>query len=695
MRTDYKNKIYAGWLGKIIGVRHGSNTEGWFYDDIKNTFGEITYFPFTYKNFAADDDINGPLFFMRALEDYNFDKDITAVQLGNTFLNYIADGKGFMWWGGYGVSTEHTAYNNLKSGIFAPLSGSIKLNGETIAQQIGGQIFSDCWGFIFPNEPYKAAEFAGKMASVTHDGDGVYGGMFISAAVSAAFESNNVSDIINTALTVIPCDSGYANIVKIVIEFYRKNPTNWRECFLFIKENYGYDKHRGACHIIPNAAVVVLSLLYGEGNFSKAINICNMCGWDTDCNIGNLGAIMGVMVDIEGIKMKWREPINDFVCASSVIGSLNIWDIPSVAEYTAYISDKMTGSVCQNSLDRLMHFEYKNSTHAFRADKNIILRNTDETSYCGNRSLKIAIISPEENRNYDVYYQTFYTNEDFNDSRYDPSFSSILYGGQRVECYSKSFTGQMVEACMYVECLNGKVIEGEKQELSALEWQKIELHIPHLEDETIAKCGIRLFPCKANQDRSTIVFIDNFRMFGEPDYKITFKNERYIEWWSSHKPISQFSINGGNWKLEEGNLHCNADKNGGAIYTGDYYFGNVLLKAKFIVKYGFRNSKFCLDFRVRGNLCGYYVAVYNGKVGLYKKEFDKTLMLCEQLFDLQYDRTYEISVQCMDDSFRVYVDYDLLLQCTDDDSYYRNGVIGFENIGGGHFHILEYSVTNI
>jgi hypothetical protein len=70
--NDYLNKVYAGWLGKIIGIRHGSNIEGWSYEKIEKVYGEITDYLFDFKNFAADDDSNGPIFFIRALEDYTY-----------------------------------------------------------------------------------------------------------------------------------------------------------------------------------------------------------------------------------------------------------------------------------------------------------------------------------------------------------------------------------------------------------------------------------------------------------------------------------------------------------------------------------------------------------------------------------------------------------------------------------------------
>ena len=59
---------------------------------------------------------------MRALED--FGPNAGAQEMGETLLNYLGDQRGTFWWGGYGVSTEHTAYINLANGIPAPHSGS-------------------------------------------------------------------------------------------------------------------------------------------------------------------------------------------------------------------------------------------------------------------------------------------------------------------------------------------------------------------------------------------------------------------------------------------------------------------------------------------------------------------------------------------------------------------------------------------
>ena len=85
---DYLRRVYAGWLGKVIGIRLGAPIEGWSYEMIRNTFGELNGYPASYKNFAADDDSNGPLFFIRALEDCGDIGKFDAQDVANALLNY-------------------------------------------------------------------------------------------------------------------------------------------------------------------------------------------------------------------------------------------------------------------------------------------------------------------------------------------------------------------------------------------------------------------------------------------------------------------------------------------------------------------------------------------------------------------------------------------------------------------------------
>ena len=90
--SDYLERVYAGVLGKIIGVYLGRPFEGWSYELISEHLGEINYYVHEKLNvplIVTDDDISGTFTFVRALQDYGYSKDLTPAQIGHTWMNYL------------------------------------------------------------------------------------------------------------------------------------------------------------------------------------------------------------------------------------------------------------------------------------------------------------------------------------------------------------------------------------------------------------------------------------------------------------------------------------------------------------------------------------------------------------------------------------------------------------------------------
>ena len=69
---QYENQIYAGVLGKILGVYLGRPVEGWSYQKIQDTFGEVSYYVHNKVGvplIVADDDISVKGFNVRTTKD--------------------------------------------------------------------------------------------------------------------------------------------------------------------------------------------------------------------------------------------------------------------------------------------------------------------------------------------------------------------------------------------------------------------------------------------------------------------------------------------------------------------------------------------------------------------------------------------------------------------------------------------------
>ena len=65
---------------------------------------------------------------------------------------------------------------------------------------IGADIRSDPWGYAAPGYPEKAAEFAWRDATISHRRNGIYGAMYFSAAIAAAFATGDPVEALEAGL---------------------------------------------------------------------------------------------------------------------------------------------------------------------------------------------------------------------------------------------------------------------------------------------------------------------------------------------------------------------------------------------------------------------------------------------------------------------------------------------------------------
>ncbi len=340
--ADYAERVYAGVLGKIIGVYLGRPFEGWTYERIMAELGEIGGYIYERLGkplIVTDDDISGTFSFLRALPDHGNRADLTPREIGETWLNYLIDRRTILWWGGMGVSTEHTAYLRLRSGIEAPHSGSIATHGRTVAEQIGSQIFIDGWAMICPGDPERAADFARRAASVSHDGEAIYGAQVVAALEAAAFGEPNIQRLLDTAVSLIPRDSIIARCIADVRDWHEAQPQDWHATRAKIAAHYGYDTYGGNCHMVPNHALIIHALLHGDDDFAKSQRVVNTCGWDTDCNAGNVGCILGIKNGLAAFDgaYDWRGPVADRMYLATADGGRAITDAVTEAYHVVNI----------------------------------------------------------------------------------------------------------------------------------------------------------------------------------------------------------------------------------------------------------------------------------------------------------------------------------------------------------------------
>ncbi len=538
--SDYLERVYAGVLGKIIGVYLGRPFEGWSYEAISENLGEINYYVHDRLNaplIVTDDDISGTFTFVRALQDYGYNRDLTAAQIGQTWLNYLIEEQTVLWWGGMGNSTEHTAYLRLKQGYEAPESGSVDLNGKVVAEQIGAQIFIDGWAMVAPGDPEFAADLAGRAGSVSHGGEAIYGAQCLAAMEAQAFVESDINKLIDTGLSVIPNDSVISYMINDIREWHAKEP-DWRKGRELLAERYGYHIYGGNCHMVPNHGLMIFSLLYGDNDFQRTLMIVNTSGWDTDCNSGNIGCLLGIKDGLAGLSTgpDYRGPVADRMYLPTADGGRAITDAVSETIELVNAGRALQGMEPVAPKDGArFHFDLPGAVQGFMNDDSVEARDVvsisnvhaPDLSESGSYVLALDYAGLAPGRLGRVETPTFVPSADvsayFDKRGYRLLASPKLYPGQTISArvIADAENNSAVDVGLYIKHYDQKdelqLLAGDSASLAAGESAQLSWQVPDLEGYPIACVGIQI---SGESGASGRVYLDTLDWEGTPDIRL-------------------------------------------------------------------------------------------------------------------------------------------------------------------------------
>ena len=703
MKLDktYEEKVYAGVLGKLIGVYLGRPFEQWSHERIMEELGEINYYVNEQLNVplvVTDDDITGTFTFLRALRENNYDPNISPKQIGQSWLNNLIENKTVLWWGGRGHSAEDTAYQNLKAGIEAPMSGSIETNGKVVAEQIGAQIFIDGWALVTPGDPEKAADLARRAGSVSHDGEAIYGAQMVAAMESLAFVETDINKIIDESKKYIPNSS---LIYKLIGELQnmRAGNNDWMQAREFQAETYGYDKYLGGCHMIPNHAIIILSLLFGDDDLQKTLMIVNTAGHDTDCNSGNVGCIMGIKNGLEGLRNgpDYLTPIQDRMYCPTANGGETQTDALTEAYKVINTAKKMNKEeTVEPKNGSRFHFEMPGSVQGWRSsfknNKNIstIVQNTEYESSIGKRALEIKFDRVAPGVCSEAVVDTFFPQElyELTGSARERFFQSynfiscpLLYSGQNIESeiIFKSNSQKPITVTCFINVFgeedNYERINSESVVLFPDKSQKLKWKIPSTEGNPITQVG---FSIESDEANSGSLILNYLTFTGEPNCK--FSKPKHI---GKHKRGVKFS-NAKMWKASwvdaldkwdsgERTFRVCKDRGRGMLITGTDLWKNYKITSDIAIQ---RVKTGGLAARVQG-LNRYYGLVISASNKLQLiKVINEPKVLKEIDFDLEYYKDYKLSLKVEDNKLSGYLDNKVVLEFTDSSNVLENGAMG-------------------
>jgi ADP-ribosylglycohydrolase len=317
----YRERVEGALLGRFAGCTLGAPVEFWEIKAMEDWAKELGQpFPPTdywteipnrhhrrysvsrcdsytrdkMEGVPVDDDITYTLLGLLVLEDHG--PDFTVEDVGKAWLKYLP----------YACTAERVALDNLRKKVPAKLAGEKE---NPYCEWIGADIRSDPWGYLAPAWPERAAEFAYRDAYLSHRRQGIYGEMFFSAAISAAFTVDHPVKALKIALSEIPKDCAMADGVRWALKIAPRIK-NYKQARETMDKQF---KGMHGVHTINNACLSIWGLTIGGRDFTKVISETVAMGLDNDCTAATAGSICGAVVGKKGIPAHWYKRFDNTV----------------------------------------------------------------------------------------------------------------------------------------------------------------------------------------------------------------------------------------------------------------------------------------------------------------------------------------------------------------------------------------------
>ena len=303
--VEYREKMIAGWVGKMVGCAWGAPIEFQYKEQIVPEEKMPKWDDNLVNNSAGNDDLYVQMTFMETLDKYGL--GVSSRRAGIDFAN-----SGYPLW-----HANNEGRTNLRKGIAPPDSGHPEFNKH--ADDIDYQIEADYAGLLSPGLPNTCIELGEKFGRLMNYGDGLYGGQWVAAMYAEAFFEKDPVKIVQAGLKCIPQGSQYHEAISDVLRWYQADPNNWEKTWQLVEDKYQKNKDyrrfscdKGKFNIDAklNGAYIAIGILYGHGDLDKTIIISTRCGQDSDCNPGNAAGPMFTTIPFSKLPERYTKKLD-------------------------------------------------------------------------------------------------------------------------------------------------------------------------------------------------------------------------------------------------------------------------------------------------------------------------------------------------------------------------------------------------
>ena len=296
-------------IGLAVGDALGQPTEGWTPEAVAATWGYIDDLP--PGRVTVSDDTEYALFSARVVLEHGL--EASSSDFADAWLEHIVPQRGPFKGAGF---SEMAAIENLRRGLRPPDSGRhYHAWSDGLAMRVAP------FGIVSGGDPHRAAKLAREDGLVSHDGEGIFGGQAVAAAVASASRGASLDDVVDAARAVIPYDSWTRRNLDIAVAIGREQ-ISARASITDLHRALAIPHYPWA-DLAPEAVGLAFGLLVaGRGDLPESLLAAVNLGRDSDTVAAILGAILGARLGPDGIPERWHQVVAPArgICLASVEG---------------------------------------------------------------------------------------------------------------------------------------------------------------------------------------------------------------------------------------------------------------------------------------------------------------------------------------------------------------------------------------
>jgi len=314
--AEYRDKVYASWLGQCVGNLYGlAHEQKYFVEPGPDRF------PLGYSGWGAsrmkelngafsDDDTDVEYMYLLAMERYGAEP--SYAQLAEFWRRHV---RREVW------LANRAAAAAMRYGLDPPWSGDKRYNPHWF--QIDPQLVNEIWAVTAPGMVRYATAKSHWAGRIMSDDPALEPTVYYAAMYATAFFESDVGALIAAGKTALPAGARFAGTIDRMIALHEKYPRDWKAARRDAVPGLYYgepEATRTATGAHLNAALGVLALLYGEGDFQRTLDLACALGFDADNQAATLAGLLGIAHGTKGIprallfpfpELNWTEPLND------------------------------------------------------------------------------------------------------------------------------------------------------------------------------------------------------------------------------------------------------------------------------------------------------------------------------------------------------------------------------------------------